>query len=170
MTEAATKVVDPPKSEAPLYRLLQPFYVDDVLIDSETVTRNGPEATVIEFHGIPNEAMEPLNNAARAQMEKLFQRIAAGNRQAGRAALAATPAIGDLAAEAMAARPREMPTRVDGVPPMSGTLYEGSKFRQPGEKAPSVKIIEAAEHIPLRPRKIMGTIVKEESILTGQGT
>lgn len=156
-------------SEKPLYRLIQPFYVDDILIEAETPGRNGMEPTVIEFEGIPNEAMEPLNGSARENMGKFLATLAAGNRAAGRSG-DRTPPVGDIVYNAVAERPRESPTLVQNVPPMSGLIIDNpQKFRQAPEREPTVKVVEATETVGIRPRKVMGTIVREESILSGQG-
>jgi hypothetical protein len=122
---------------------------------------------VIEYEGEPNEAMEPLNEPARERMRAFFAKLAAGARAAGWNGTG-TPSMADQVARAVAERPREMPTRIDNVPPMAGTQYENGKFRGPEEKAPAVKIVTQDTPIAVRPRKVMGTIVKEESILTGQ--
>lgn len=163
---------DTATAEKPLYKLLGPIYFDDMYIEDTVKGANGPEAVVIEYEGTPNEYMEPMNEPARAQMLKLLAALEAGNRRAGREGNR-TPSMDTLVGEAMDNRPRhEMPTRRDDVPPMANTNFDspGLRFRQPTEKVPSVKIVEQETPIAVKPRRVFGTIVREEPLPTGQET
>lgn len=160
-------------AERPLYKLIQPLYADDVYIEAETRGPMGLEATVIEFDGEPNEAMEPMNEPARQRMETFFAKLAAGNRAAGRTG-DRTPPIGDLVQQAMEERPREMPQRRDDIPPLANTRFEngaGKPFRAPDEKEPVINIVKQSTPIAVRPKRIMGTSQPESPLLqTGQET
>lgn len=123
-------------TEAPRYRLILPFYVDDQYI---------AEGVEIEFGGVPNEGMEPLNEPARTRMTDYL-----GTLEGGR-----TPRVEDVYYIAMKNRPKEgdavvLPHAVKDVPQMGGL----SKLE------PKAKIL-ATPTAPIRPKKLMGTVVVE---------
>jgi hypothetical protein len=106
------------------YQLEKPFYADDNYID---------EGEIIEFDGMPNEAMKPLNEEARHNQAVFFE------LNGGR-----TPPLADMMEKAMRERPKEpMVTRLGSNPivPLTGTVAaEG--LPKPRLKEPTVK------HIP----------------------
>ncbi len=99
----------------PKYRLIEPFYADDVRFDT---------GTILEFDGCPNEMMEPLNDEAIEKMEAY---------QAFLAQFGKPKDTGDLMREAMeaaglAARTEteaKMP-KFDGEVPPVGTQRVGA--------------------------------------------
>lgn len=145
------------------YQLLQPFYVDDTLIDNDTKLPSGEIVpTVIEYEGEPNEAMVPINASAKAAMEKFLQKLATGNKAAGWNGNR-TPSMDEQVGRAMAERPREMPTLPGKVPPMPNTLYENRAFKADPTKE-TAKVVEPPSGMMAKPRRIMGTAVREEPI------
>jgi len=98
------------------------------------------EDTVIEFDGIPNEAMEPLNEPARARMTAYIK--ANGGK---------TPRVEDVMYAHMQNRPKDgeviLPNAVHNVP-QQGHLAKPS--------VPGAKILPDQSVAPVK--KIMGTI------------
>ena len=123
--------------DVPRYKLLQPFYADDVLWG---------EDEVIEFSGTPNEAMEPLNKPARRKHREFLESINGG-----------TPDLADAVNEAMMDRPRHegsvRSARKKDIPLMGDkSLFEAGAVRHvdlPPEKERK------------RPTRIMGTVKDE---------
>lgn len=77
--------------EAPRYRLLKPFYgPDDRYYDPE----EGDE--IIDWDGVPNEQMEPINDPAKMRMTAYLERLPAGK----------TPALADIVQAAASLRPK----------------------------------------------------------------
>jgi len=128
-------------TEAPRYRLIQPFYVDDQFI---------AEGVEIEFEGIPNEQMEALNEPARKRMMEYLALLPGGR----------TPRVEDVFYLAMQNRPREggdtvvLPHAVKDVPQMGGRVT----------LEPKAKILATPSQAP-RPKKLMGTVVVESPVL-----
>src|SRR6185312_13156834 len=87
----------------PRYRLITPFYADDQL---------WPEEAEIEFDGVPNEGMQPINDAARERMEAWLRSLPPrakppqGSVNLDAATLARV-LLGEHVGAAVAARPRE---------------------------------------------------------------
>lgn len=123
------------KLPGPQYRLSKPLY------DNATDTYI-PEGAVIDFPGIPNEHMEPLNEAAVKALTDWYK------SKGG-----ATPALGDIAAAAVAARAKE--PIVPQIQVVSGPKTEpalmgdmspkGDKKLVPTEKPGAAKVIPQAE-------------------------
>ncbi len=119
--------------DPPRYLLLQPFYVNDLYIDADQE---------IEWRGIPNEAMEPLNASAERRMNRWRDSLPSKNRQ-----------LGDFVEEAYMNRPRAeeaaprrtKPAHLMGVP----------------TNAPTPKVIVQPQNRYKGPRKQMGTVVLE---------
>ena len=97
-------------AEVPKYRLLEPFFDE-----THTLRDMG---TIIEYEGTPNLAMQPLNEAALAQIVKLEKVLHEGARlralQKGKEYNGALPTLEDAVGEAVAERPREL----DLTPPV----------------------------------------------------
>lgn len=102
--------------EAPRYRLDAPLYAEDVL---------WPMGKVIEFDGMPNETMSPLNQPARDRMRTFVAGLNEGK----------TPDVADVMFEAMAARPRHDQIPLTGTVKIAGAAI-------PEFKEPKTKIIE----------------------------
>lgn len=127
-------------TERPKYRLIQPFYAEDVLFG---------EGRVIFFDGVPNEAMEPLNDHAIAKTKEFLSHLAGGK----------TPLLEDAVFKAVNERPRNemgafgiVTADDDGKPPIMGTV------RMDGRKSvETVKTIEDVTPAPAPPRQLMGT-------------
>lgn len=121
MPEAATL-----KSGA-RYQLEKPLFADDIYID---------EGETIEYGGMPNEAMKPLNDEARHNLAIFYK------QNGGR-----TPPVGDMMEKAMRERPREgAVTRIGAEPivPLTGTVAaEG--LPRPASKEPTVKHLPKTE-------------------------
>lgn len=123
----------------PRYKLLQPFYADDVL---------WAEGEVIEFGGIPNEAMEPLNKPAKVKMREFLASLPGGG----------TPALADAIQAAMEDRPRHEGS-VRGVSRPKEKALMGDKSLH-GKGA--VRHVELAPEKEIRrPARIMGTVQDE---------
>lgn len=124
-----------PDMETPRYRLVKPFYVDDMYIE---------EGRVIDFDGTPNDQMEPMNEPARVKMEAYIKSLNDGARAAGRD----SRHLADIAYQEVHKRPREperiitMPEYKPDVPPMANLHKVGQK---PVVKEPSVKIQPVVE-------------------------
>ena len=130
-------VKDPPAR--PRYRLLKPFYADDNYI---------AEGVEIEYGGVPNEQMEPLNESAKARMTE-FLKLNGGF----------TPRIEDITYQRMQERPREITlphTQIDV--PLMGTMPNS----KPAVAEPSVTITKVPAQ-DVRVKKLMGTVVQETS-------
>lgn len=96
------------------YELEKPFFADDTYID---------EGEVIEYGGMPNEAMKPLNDEARHNL-KIFFKINGGK----------TPPVGDMMEKAMRERPRELSVMREGqerIVPLTGTVAAEGLPRPP---------------------------------------
>lgn len=61
------------KGEAPRYKLNAPCYIDDTLHEA---------GTIIDYIGVPNGEMVPLNNAAEKAMQKWLSDLEQGAREA----------------------------------------------------------------------------------------
>ena len=124
--------------EKPRYKLLKPFYVNDQYI---------AEDTEIEWTGVPNEQMEPLNDQAIERMTAYLLTLEGGR----------TPRVEDLMYQTMLKRPREaaeitIPKAVQDVPQMGNMRPSGDS---------GVKIMAEAPTVKLQ-KKLMGTIVEEK--------
>ena len=124
--------------EKPRYKLLKPFYVNDQYI---------AEDTEIEWTGVPNEQMEPLNDQAIERMTAYLLTLEGGR----------TPRVEDLMYQTMLKRPREaaeitIPKAVQDIPQMGNM--------RPSSEA-GVKIMAEAPTVKLQ-KKLMGTIVEEK--------
>ena len=124
--------------EKPRYKLLKPFYVNDQYIS---------EDTEIEWTGVPNEQMEPLNDMAVEKMTAYLSTLEGGR----------TPRVEDLMYQTMLKRPKEaaevtIPKAVQDVPQM-GSM-------RPSLKEADLKITTEAPTVKLQ-KKLMGTIVEE---------
>ena len=126
---------------APRYRLLKPLYADDNYI---------AEGIEIEFTGVPNETMEPLNDSAKERMTAFLK--ANGGF---------TPRIEDVVYQRMADRPREitMPHATQNVPQMGGLT---ANHTQAAPATPSAVIVNVPK-ADVRVKKLMGTVVQETS-------
>ena len=126
---------------APQYKLLKQFYADDTLF---------PEEAIIEFNGIPNEQMEPLNDAAREKMAAFLKSLEEGMHEAGRI----SRKLEDIVLQEVANRPREnarvtMPQYRPGKPPMGNITAEGAPIKP--SITPKTKLISTAEIEPQKP-------------------
>jgi hypothetical protein len=123
--------------EKPRYKLLKAFYVNDQYIS---------EDTEIEWTGVPNEQMEPLNDMAVEKMTAYLLTLEGGR----------TPRVEDLMYQTMLKRPKEaaevtIPKAVQDVPQMGS-------MRSPRET--DVKITAEPPTVKLQ-KKLMGTIVED---------
>lgn len=134
----SVKVVEAP---TPRYRLIQPFYADDMFI---------AEGEVIEFAGIPNEAMEPLNESARVKMTEFLKALPGGR----------TPPLEQTVAKAMAERPREVTLpRLNEEKPLMGNLKADGSVNFDPKAEPSVKHLPQPEEPKyVRPIRAQGSI------------
>lgn len=125
------------------YRLTKAFYADDTYI---------AEGEIIQMDGIPNECMEPRNEAARANLELFFK------HNGGK-----TPELSEVAEQAMKDRPKEEAKTVNVVskpamiPLTGGIQAEGLPAQKP--KPATVKHIQTPE-VPkfVRPIAQQGTV------------
>lgn len=123
-------------SELPRYRLVQPFYVDD---------RKLEPGIVIEYAGIPNEAMDPLNEPARKAMKKFLTSLGPAGR---------TPPVEEVMEQAMRNRPRE-------PAPLTGTVRIDG-IRPPEAKPETATIVaDEAAHPSQSPVRVQGTVKDE---------
>ena len=127
-------------SAKPLYRLIKPFYIDDNYI---------AEGVEIEFTGIPNEQMEPLNAEAEARMTEFLK--ANGGF---------TPRIEDIVYQRVSERPQEvsMPRMEHNIPQMPGVQISGQPAIKPAPAQATITKVPTAE---VRTKKLMGTVVQE---------
>jgi hypothetical protein len=125
--------------DLPRYKLLQPFYADDVL---------WAEDEVIEFGGCPNEAMEPLNAPARKRMREFLDSLPGGR----------TMPLADAVAAAMEERPRHEGSVRSQSRKKEVSLMGDKKLHGKGD----VRHIELSpEKEVKRPTRIMGTVQDE---------
>lgn len=125
--------------EFPRYKLLQPFYADDVL---------WAEDEVIEFGGIPNEAMEPLNAAAKKKFREFLDLLPGGR----------TPPLAESIQAAMEDRPRHEGS-VRGISRKKEIPLMGDKSLHGKGDVRHVDL--APEKERKRPARIMGTVQDE---------
>lgn len=142
----------------PQYRLLEVFYADDVL---------WPVDAIINFDGVPNDQMEPLNPPARAKMQVYLEGLEEGRIRAG---LAKGFDMSDVVLAAMQNRPREelkinvgaveMPHKDPDVPMMGTIVQVGQKQRGRPKK---VEMVEQTAENRIAPKKppMMGTILSQ---------
>jgi hypothetical protein len=141
--------------ELPRYQLTSPLYVGDEYI---------PEGEIIDTDDdfIPNEAMIPMNDPAKAAFQKFMDSV---NGK--------TPDLGDIVESAYRNRPRheitpivpsdykqvEMRTSAEKAP-MTG--YDGStQSMTTKRKSPAKSVGAAEEHGVKGPKKVMGTVTQE---------
>src|SRR5579884_3265323 len=123
------------KGEVPLYELRADFFCDDVLV---------PQGRRIRYPEIPNEAMEPKNEAARRVMA-LYMRSIGGR----------TPDLADQSYEAYLRRPR--------LAQVIGEEATVSPLGRPGTLAAAkLQVLEdedkpAEPQVYLGPRRVHGT-------------
>lgn len=127
------------------YQLEKPFYVDDMLIG---------EGETIEFDGIPNESMKPLNEAGYYNLSEFYRLNGGGN----------TPSVADMMEKAMRERPREgSVNRLDqqNTVPLTGSVV-GDGMPKPKPKEPTVNVVPQ-EQAPkyIRPVRTQGAGVNE---------
>jgi hypothetical protein len=182
--------------EIPRYRMIEPFYADDIL---------WPVGAELDYDGWPNEYMEPLNEPARAKMRIILQGISKKplaehieaahrqlnqrNRQAaepltealihalsrlgvGGPALAAATADMPVPIEAAAPEPPmpEMPKADKSIPIRGDLALPGQRKRGRPRKVLASKLPEETGK-PIGPERVFGTIVTENrgAIVTGGG-
>jgi hypothetical protein len=154
----------------PRYKLITAFYADDQL---------WPEDAEIEFDGVPNDAMQPLNHPARERMEAWLRSLPPRAKPA-QGTVNLDPdtlrrvLLGEHVANAVAARPRDeagpapvietepvkLPHADPSVPLMPHVALPGQKLRQ---AAATVKgHVPEAENRVKPAKKIMGTIISEK--------
>src|SRR5690242_12391265 len=110
----------------PRYRLLAPFYAPNDV--------HYPVEDIIEFDGVPNESMEPLNRPAEDKLEAYLASLGGYTRD-----------LAEITEEAMNNRPREnevtVPAPKTDVPIMGNELraIEGRKRRG---RPPKVEQVE----------------------------
>lgn len=130
----------PELMEVPKYRLIAPIYFDDQFIPEIMIVDGREAPTIIEYEGIPNEAMEPVNEPARVKWNEYQKMMDDSMIAAGRL----SRKIEDIVAQEVAARPREprgiveLPQVRADVPVMGNVTAAGGKKLAP-EKG-SVKI------------------------------
>jgi len=166
--------------EMPQYKLIKPFYgPNDVFYDPE----GGDE--IIEWTGIPNEAMEPLNEPAKKRMEAWLNSMPGGKQ----------PQLGDIAQAAMMIRPRygdvdppfaefqaavtklarELMRKREGLPAEETTVRLPQKVDDiplmGNSQGARKKITDAVKAVPAPPRKgasarkrIMGNTVETPTL------
>lgn len=127
--------------EKPRYRLLQPFYCDDMYfaVDEEII-----------FEGTPNEGMEPLNRAAEDKLDAWYASLPSRPRP-----------LADVVADSVANRPRdEAPKDVRQV--VRASEASATPVMGKGTSKQTVELVEKpAERKYKGPKKVMGTVVKE---------
>lgn len=126
--------------QAPRYRLIQPLYAGDQYI---------AEGTEIEFNGTPNEQMECLNKAAEDKMTAYLKTLEGGK----------TPRVEDVFYLAMRNRPKE-----DGTVTLPHAVADVPQMGHLRPQTSDVKILEVPA-TPVRVKKVMGTIVPENTAL-----
>lgn len=156
----------------PRYKLIQAFYADDQL---------WPEDAEIEFDGVPNDAMQPLNAAARERMDAWLRSLPPRAKpQQGTVNIDPETLrrvlLGEHVAAAVAARPREegaatvmatepvalkQPAADPTVPLMPNVALPGQKMRH---AAPTVIGHAPEAEGRVKPaKKVMGTIISEKA-------
>lgn len=155
----------------PQYRLVEAFYADDVL---------WPAGSILNFDGVPNDQMEPLNEPGRRASEIYMAGLEEGRIRAG---LKKNFDISDVVYAAMQNRPREEENRIHvgavdtprsadtTVPMMSNIQQAGTKQRGRPRK---VELVEQLPENRVAAKKppLMGTIIsqsREGEINSGGG-
>lgn len=140
-------------AEAPRYKLIQPFYVDDEYIPEEEIIDTDDDF-------IPNEGMIPINEPAKAAYKAFMDKVNG-----------ATPDLGEIVEKGYRNRPRyetfvpednhKVEMRESSVkPPITG--YDGNTQTMTSKKKPKVKAVGlASDHGVKTPRKVMGTVITE---------
>lgn len=136
-------------TELPRYKLLAPLYADDAYFE---------EDTVIEYDGVPNLSMFPLNEAAKVRLEEYASTLSRLD-------------LGEQVFRAMQERPRHelQPPRQPSVsipgtdvkPPLTG--YEGGRYPKMTKDRQKTVVShgEAKASEGQGPKKIFGTGVRE---------
>jgi hypothetical protein len=132
----------------PRYKLLQPFYCDDAYYE---------EDTEIEFDGIPNIGMLPLNALARAKFAEF------------RASLETEETVDEIVFRQMADRPRHLRAPrdrlhipdTDETPPLTGVDNTGEIHRMTKDSPKAVK--SSGLTGMSKPKKTFGGGVQEAS-------
>lgn len=149
MPEAAKVEIAKP-TERPRYRLIKPFYVDDIFINEEEE---------IFFDGVPNEAMEPMNEPALKKVAEFRATLPGGK----------TPPLETTVAKAMAERPREVTVvgQRQEVPLMGNLNPDGSKLIESSKPSTVEHIPKPVEAKYVRPIRPQGTVPGEDPTLGG---
>jgi hypothetical protein len=164
--------------ELPRYRLIKPLFADDTYFDEESI---------IDYDGVPNEFMQPLNDAARAQMRAFIDslteidddtgftpgleaqidkssdratahRMHLANR-GGRRRREITPIIPDTANKYANG---EMPEFHDDIPVMPGTNVDGKPILKRNAGPKKAKLLTPEERAKYKkPGKVFGTVRTE---------
>lgn len=135
--------------QSPQYRLIKPFFCDDTFFD---------EGVEIVYDGVPNEAMEPLNDAAKVKMTEYIKALDDGMHASGRL----SRKIEDIVFQEMQNRPQESRTGGQVILPSykPETPIMGNLDAKGGPKAATEKpsarlaILEASTKAP---PKVLGT-------------
>ena len=152
-----------PIEQIPQYRILDG---KGAWLEDETLHEQG---TIIEYLGVPNENMEPLNEAARARMNTYLIELDDGARARaaddGRHYRGRVRDLGDQVGDAVAARPKEQkmvmpksnldaPVRPDMVPISkrhradAGKVVSASQPKPKGKQTP-IPIAQQGTHYDL---------------------
>lgn len=131
-------------SEAPQYRLEKPFYVEDRII---------PEDAVIVYHGMPNQTMVPLNDAARDKMREFIAQLKGGVKD---------KPLADQVYDALLHLPH---ANAEGVMvlnekrevPLMGTVAIPNQAR-PASPRLQVEVVDLPKDPSQKPISVMGTV------------
>lgn len=168
------------EQELPRYRLIKPLYADDTFFDEETI---------LDYDGTPNEFMQPLNDAARAQMRAFIDSLteidedtgftpgleaqidkasdrATAHRtylanRGGRRRREITPQIPDQANKYANG---DLPEFVEDIPVMPGVEVDGKRVQKRNAGPKKAKLLSPEERAKYKkPGKIFGTVRTENA-------
>lgn len=148
------------EQDIPRYRLLRPFYAED-----DTLY---PTDAELSYTGVPNEDMEPLNEAARQAMIPMLQgikKMTLGDQV--QKAHESLHARDRAAAEPQVIFPKSDKT----VPIMPNHVTPGKRQRGRPKKVIDAKVT-VPDGRPSGPQKIMGTVIlqgQDGAVDTGGG-
>lgn len=142
--------------ELPRYMLIKPLYADDTFFDEESI---------IDYDGIPNEYMQPLNEPAIEAMKAYVEKLMDG---------LPTPPLADTVERAYQTRPRReitpiiprqpqyfengMPIFREDIPHMPGVRVDGKPIPERQGKKTASAISEGEKQKYRKPKRIIGSV------------
>lgn len=139
-------------TSVPKYRLIAPIYFDDQYIPETMIVDGREVSTIIEYEGVPNEAMEPINEPAQVKWKAYQEMMDQSMRDAGRL----SRKLEDIVQQEIAQRPREarhtveLPQVRPDVPAMGNITVAGGKKVAPEKSTVKISSAEPEGPAPIK--------------------